>query len=151
MLAFLLTRLPIILRTDDILLNIVLEDGAAGSADAKRVVAQLRKQPETQPIVKMLREDVAFEPKDKWPGLQASDLLAWSALKAAPQNPEMIDLPDDAALAHAQTSAEWKPPTYHCRLDEQQLGMLKGDILTMVELRKQIAAETFSRAPSRSG
>lgn len=72
LMAFLLVRLPTLVRTDDILLNIILEEGAAGSADAIRVIQQLRKQPETQDIVKMLG-GVSFEPKEKWPGLQASE------------------------------------------------------------------------------
>lgn len=142
LLAFLLVRLPTLVKTDDILLNIVLEEGAAGSADALRVVAQLRKQPETQDIVKMLG-GVSFEPKEKWPGLQASDALAFGAAKLMPSSPEMIDAPEGASLAYA-ARLPYKPPIYHVKLDQPQLAMLKSDILTMVEIRKQIAAEAIA-------
>jgi hypothetical protein len=142
LLVFLLVRLPTLVRTDDILLNIVLEEGARGSADACRVVQQLRKQPETKDVVKMLG-GVSFEPKEKWPGLQASDALAFGAAKLMPSNPEMVEAPEDSSLAHATQILSYKPPVYHLKLDQAALAALKSDILTMVEIRKRIAAEAI--------
>jgi hypothetical protein len=148
LLAFLLTRLPILLGREDITLNFILEDGAAGSADAGRIVQQLRKQPETQDIASMLAPvAVSFGDKKRVPGLQVSDSLAFGALKLAPatENPGvLIDIPQDAPLPDWQSTTQAKPPVAYCRLDETLLGLLKSDILTMVEIRKRIAADAIA-------
>jgi hypothetical protein len=100
--AWLLTALPTLLGRGDITLNFVLEEGAAGSDDSHRIIRQLRKQPETQEIAKMLAPAaLSFGQKKKFPGLQASDALSFVTLKIAPTNPEMIDLPQHAPLAHS--------------------------------------------------
>src|SRR5215831_18260978 len=61
LLAFLLTRLPVLLRRDDLSIAMVLEEGAPGSMDAYRIVQQLRKQPETQDIMNMF-DGLSFGP-----------------------------------------------------------------------------------------
>jgi hypothetical protein len=149
LLAFLLTRLHILLERQGISLNLVLEDGAAGSADSHRVIQLIRKQPETQEIAEMLApEPLCFGEKKR---LQASDALSFGALKIAPDNPEMIDLPQDAALASARQAVQVKPPIYHCRLDETLLTQHKTDIELLVEIRKRMAAEAIAtRSPPNS-
>jgi hypothetical protein len=138
LLTFLLTRLPILLEREDLTLNIVLEEGAAGSEDSIRIVQQLRKQPETQDLMRMLG-GVSFQPKARFPGLQVSDSLAFGSLKIAPAGLPLIDIPQDAPLSESQKTLGYKPAVYHCRLDEVLLGALKSDISALVEIRRRMA------------
>jgi hypothetical protein len=136
--AFLITRLPVLLGRNDISLDIILEEGARGTADCRRIVQEWRKLPETQDIAQMLNS-VSFQQKKKLPGLQVSDSLSFGALKISSTNPEMIDLPQDVSLTKARRAAQWKPTVFHCRLDQEILGAFKEDILTLVKIRKLIA------------
>jgi hypothetical protein len=119
---------------EDLTVNIVLEEGAKGSNDSLRIVEQLRKQPETRDAAKILGS-VSFGQKTKFPGLQISDSLSFGSLKIAPTNPGMTDLQQDAPLSDWEKAVQWKPPIYHCRLDETLLGAFKNDIL---ETRRQV-------------
>jgi hypothetical protein len=116
--AFLFTRLPGLIGRNDFVVNFLLEDGAVGSADCKRLLRDLKKQvPETRTAL----GEVEFGDKKKHPGLQAADALAFGAYKLMPTNPQMIDMPEGDTLAQA-TSA---PPIYHCCLDAAMLGAIK--------------------------
>ena len=150
LLAFLLTRLPVLLRRDDLSIAMVLEEGAPGSMDAYRIVQQLRKQPETQDIMNMF-DGLSFGPKEKFPGLQVSDSLSFGALKITPTAPLMIDINEDSTLAQSRKAVQWKPPVFHCRLDERHLGALKSDILALVEIRKLIAADAIAARAGDAG
>lgn len=143
--AFLFTRIPGLIGRDDFVVNFVLEHGAAGSADCKRLLGDMKKQvPETRATL----GEVKFDDK-KNPGLQAADALTFGAYKLMPTNPQMIDMPQDDTLAQANRRVAVKPPIYHCRLDAVMLGALKSDILALVEIRKRYAAEVAEtrRAP----
>jgi hypothetical protein len=144
--AFLITRLPVLLGRNDITLNIVLEEGAVGAKDCHRIVQEWRKLPETQDIAQML-SGVSFAPKKKFPGLQVSDALSFGAWKIAPTGPEMVDLPQDVSLASARSATQWKPTIFHCRLDQPILESFKNDILTLVDIRKRIAADAAGTKP----
>jgi hypothetical protein len=151
LLAFLGTRLRRLLGREDITLNFVFEEGAAGSPDSHRVIQLIRKQPETRDIAEMLAPaPLSFGEKKKFPGLQASDALSFGSLKLMPDHPEMVDIPQDAPLAFAQQSVQVKPVIYHCRLDETLLAPHKTDIEMMVEFRKCAAAEIFDARNARN-
>jgi hypothetical protein len=136
--AFLFTRLPGLIGRNDFVVNFLLEDGAVGSADCKRLLRDMKKQvPETRTAL----GEVEFGDKKKHPGLQAADALAFGAYKLMPTNPQMTDMPEGDTLAQANQRVAVKPPIYHSRLDAAMLGALKSDILTMVELRKRYSAE----------
>jgi hypothetical protein len=151
LLAFLLTRLPQMLCRGDMKLNFLLEEGAAGSADSHRIIHLLRKQPETQEISQMLASaPLSFGGKKRFPGLQVSDALSFGALKISPNDPQMIDLPQDAPLAHARQVVQFKPPIFHCRLDETLLSPHKTDIEMLVEIRRRLAEEAIAARNARN-
>ncbi len=136
--AFLFTRIPGLIGRDDFVVNFMLEDGAAGSADCKRLLRDMKKQVlETRATL----GEVEFDDKKKHPGLQAADALTFGAYKLMPTNPQMIDMPQDDTLARANRRVAVKPPIYHCRLDAAMLGALKSDILALVEIRKRYATQ----------
>ena len=93
---------------------------------------------------------LSFGEKKKFPGLQIADALSFGALKIAPDNPDMIDLPQEAPLAHARQAVQVKPPIYHCRLDETLLAPHKTDIEMLVEIRKRIGAEAIAARGARN-
>jgi hypothetical protein len=144
LLSLLLTKLPSLFMREDLTLNIVLEKGAKGSTDSLRIVEQLRKQPETRDAAKILGR-VTFGQKTKFPGLQISDALSFGSLKIAPTNPGMTDLQQDAPLSAWEKAVQWKPPIYHCRLDETLLGAFKNDILALAEINRRISDEAKKR------
>jgi hypothetical protein len=132
-----------LLGQEDIELNFVLEEGAAGALDSQRVIQLIRKQPETRDIAEMLAPaPLSFGEKKKFPGLQASDALSFGALKLMPSNPEMVDIPQDAPLGQAQQSVQVKPVIYHCRLDQTLLAPHKTDIEMMVEFKKRVGTSS---------
>jgi hypothetical protein len=73
LLSLLLTQGPSLFEKDDLEIDIILEEGAAGSADVHRVVHLLRKEPTLQQFAKMIRT-IFFGEKKKFPGLQVSQL-----------------------------------------------------------------------------
>jgi hypothetical protein len=99
--AFLYLQLPTLLGRDDFTIDFLLESGATGSADARRVLNDVKKQlPETREVL----GTIDFGEKEKYPGLQVSDLMSFVALKLAPQNPAMVDLPPGKPLGDALAS-----------------------------------------------
>jgi hypothetical protein len=54
----------------------------------------------------------------------------------------------DASLVDAAQAVSYKPPIHHVNLDQPTLAALKDDILTLVQIRKKVAAEaTANRNP----
>jgi hypothetical protein len=134
--SFLITRLPELLGRTDITFNIILESGADGSEDAKRIRAALRKQ---LPVETAMLGSVTFGDKKAFPGLQASDALAFGAYQMEPTGPKLSDLPDGATISQVTQTSPAKPPIFRCALDAETLRSLKDDILALVDIRKRYA------------
>jgi hypothetical protein len=136
LISFLITRLPQLLGHSDLMFNIILESGAAGSKDAERIRATLKKQ---LPADTAMLGSVTFGDKKIFPGLQASDALAFGAYKTEPNGPQLSDLPEGTRLSQATQSSPAKPPIFRCALDGETLRSLKSDILALVDIRKRYA------------
>jgi hypothetical protein len=132
--AFLITRLPTLLGCSDLAFNIVLESGAAGSKDAERIRAAMKKQ---LPAETAMLGSVTFGDKKTFPGLQASDALAFGAYQIEPTAPQLSDLPEGATISQVSQSSQAKPPIFRCALDADTLRSLKDDILALVDIRKR--------------
>ena len=134
--SFLITRLPDLLGRSDITFNIILESGAAGSNDAERIRATLKKQ---LPVETAMLGSVTFEDKKAFPGLQASDALAFGAYQMEPKEPALSNLPDGVTISQIAQTSPAKPPIFRCALDAETLRSLKDDILALVDIRKRYA------------
>ena len=136
LISFLMTRLPDLLGRSDITFNIILESGAAGSKDAERIRATLKKQ---LPVETAMLGSVTFEDKKAFPGLQASDALAFGAYQMEPKGPALSDLADGATISQVAQTSSAKPPIFRCVLDAETFRSLKNDILALVDIRKRYA------------
>jgi hypothetical protein len=134
--AFLITRLPVLLGRSDLTFNIILEAGAPGSKDVERIKAALKKQ---LPVETEMLGNVIFGDKKKFPGLQASDALAFGAYQVEPKGPKLSDIPEIATISQVSQSSQAKPPIFRCELDAETLRSLKSDILALVDIRKRYA------------
>jgi transcriptional regulator with XRE-family HTH domain len=134
--AFLITRLPVLLGRSDLTFNIILESGAAGSKDAERIRAALKEQ---LPAETAMLGSVTFGDKKTFPGLQASDALAFGAYQIEPTGPQLSDVPEGATISQMEQSSQVKPPIFRCALDAETLRLLKDDILALVDIRKRYA------------
>lgn len=151
LLTLILTRLPTILRRNDLEINFILESGADGSKDALRIIREIQKRPETQEIARMLSHvPLNFGDKKKVPGLQAADSLSFGALKLAPSKPDMKDLPEHISLVEWGNLSAPKPPIAHIHLNKEHLSGFKNDILTLVEIRKRFAADIIAKQNARN-
>lgn len=142
--SFLLTRLPTLMHRNDLTINIVLEAGARGHRDCFRVINDIKKQ---LPAETAMLGGLSFEDKRRFPGLQASDALAFGSYKRSESNePFLMDIPQTGDLIAARRRAVIKPPIFHCDLDAETLGALKSDILALIDIRRRFA-ETWRGVP----
>jgi hypothetical protein len=125
-----------LLGRSDLTFNIILESGAAGSKDAERIRAALKEQ---LPAETAMLGSVTFGDKKTFPGLQASDALAFGAYQIEPTGPQLSDVPEGATISQMEQSSQVKPPIFRCALDAETLRLLKDDILALVDIRKRYA------------
>lgn len=153
LLALVLPRVSDLFRSsDEIKVNFILESGDDGSGDSLKVIREIQKTPETQDFAAMLGAvPVAFGEKKKVPGLQAADMLAFGGLKAASAALEMHEAPDGVSAEELTAMSEIKPPLFHVRIDKDVLASLKGDIITMIKIRKLIADEAIATRKKMGG
>jgi transcriptional regulator with XRE-family HTH domain len=144
--SFLITRLPGLLGRSDITFNIILESGAVGSKDAERIRAAVKKQ---LPIEAAMLGSVTFGDKKAFPGLQASDALAFGAYQMEPKGPVLSDVPEGANISDVSESSQAKLPIFRCALDPDTLRSLKSDILALVDIRKRYAEDLKSKPDTR--
>jgi hypothetical protein len=139
MVSLLINDLPTLMRRSDLQIDIVLEDGAAGSKDALRIHQQIKK---TFPELAAMLGSVSFGCKKRLPGLQAADSLAHPAL-AEEKRPglDLRSFPATGTLVEARraTSSTIIPPVFRVHLDATVLASLKQTILERSELQRRYA------------
>ena len=138
MMAYLIVEVPKLLRRADLEIEMILESGDVGSADAPRIISQVKK--DLPDDTRMLGK-VVFGDKKKFPGLQAADCLAYGALNMEREAILSFGEFTSGSLEDAKRAApNVRPPVMRLHLDAAALGSLKTDILALVDYRKRYAA-----------
>ena len=138
LMSFLIVDVPKLLDRDDIKVNIILESGDVGSADAVRIVTQVKR--DLPHDTKMLG-DVAFGQKTNYPGLQAADCLAYGAAQMEKDDdPGYRSFPGiEISLTEAKKLAPAvRPPILQTHLNAEVLASYKADILALVDFRRRL-------------
>lgn len=148
LLSFLLTEIPQLLKRVDLQIDIMLEDGAAGSKDAFRIHTNFKKRLQEH---ERLLGVIEFGDKKKYPGLQAADSLAHPSFVE-----ETRDLPLDLrplgptdTLIHARriTHDTVIPPVFRLELNAENLAELKKNMVETALAKRG----NFIPRPGRGG
>jgi hypothetical protein len=128
----------------DLDIDFVLESGHKNAGDAKRIFDRVKRQglsnPEEQAIVKMLNT-IAFGEKEKYPGLQAADVNAYSAFQHETASPlELVNLPTGDTMKTAKKMQ--KVPVFRLELREEELKLFKKFIIDEIEEKKARSKRT---------
>lgn len=116
-------------------INFVLESGDPGSGDAKAILddAKEKAPPELADILGVL----TYGRKTEFAGLQAADLIAFSAYRVEGRNAATLTaLPKKHTITQAQRLAKYKSPVYRLDLDAAVINELKTKALADIERRR---------------
>ncbi|MGD0023194.1 MAG: DUF3800 domain-containing protein [Xanthobacteraceae bacterium] len=122
----------------DLDINFILESGHNNAGDAERIFNRVKKQGLTNPaeveIVRMLNV-ISFADKMRFPGLQITDVNAYSAFQHYTREPlELVTLNPETSMQDAKHIQ--KVPIFNLELRETELKQFKQFILAEIEDKK---------------